>query len=102
MQTGATVMSKRDEYIAKMKQQFDELNVQISDLESKAKAGQKELSEKYDEQLAHLRELSHAAKAKMDELVDAGEDKWEALVTEGEKVHKAFVHSVNYFKSQLK
>lgn len=95
-------MSKRDEYIAKMKQQLDELNVQINELEAKASAGQKELGKKYDDQLAKVREHSHAAKAKMDELVDAGEDKWEALVTEGEKVHKAFVHSVNYFKSQLK
>ena len=95
-------MSTRDEYIAKMKQQLDELNVQIGELESKAKAGQQELGKKYDEQMAHLRELSHAAKVKMDEVTDAGEDKWEALVAEGEKVHKAFVHSVNYFKSQLK
>ena len=60
------------------------------------------IGKKYDDQLAKVREHSHAAKAKMDELVDAGEDKWEALVAEGEKVHKAFVHSVNYFKSQLK
>ena len=95
-------MSTRDEYIAKMKQQLDELNVQIGELESKAKAGQQELGKKYDEQMAHLRELSHAAKEKMDEMMEAGEDKWEALVAEGEKVHKAFVHSVNYFKSQLK
>jgi recombinational DNA repair ATPase RecF len=102
MQTGAAIMSKRDEYIAKMKQQLDDLNTQIGELESKARAGQEELSKKYDEQLAKLREHSHAAKVKLDELVDAGEDKWEALVAEGEKVHKAFVHSVNYFKSQLK
>jgi chromosome segregation ATPase len=95
-------MSKRDEYIAKMKQQLDELNVQMHELESKAKAGQKELGKKYEEQVAHLRELSHAAKEKLDEVMEAGEDKWEALVAEGEKVHKAFVHSVNYFKSQLK
>lgn len=95
-------MSKRDEYIAKMKQQLDELNVQLGELEAKARAGQEDLSKKYEDQLAKLREHSHAAKAKLDELVDAGEDKWDALVAEGEKVHKAFVHSINYFKSQLK
>ncbi len=95
-------MSKRDEYIAKMKQQLDDLNSQIGELETKAKAGQAEFGKKYEEQMANLRELSSTAKAKMDELMEAGEDKWEALITEGEKVHKAFVHSVNYFKSQLK
>ena len=95
-------MSKRDEYIAKMKQQLDDLNAQIGELESKAKAGQKELGKKYDEEVIHLRELSHAVKVKVDEIKDAGEDKWEALVAEGDKVHKAFVRSFNYFKSQLK
>jgi ATP/maltotriose-dependent transcriptional regulator MalT len=94
-------MSKRDEYIAKMKQQLDELNTQLGELESKAKAGQKELGKKYDEQVTHLRELSLASRKKLDEVMEAGEDKWEALVAEGEKVHKAFVHSVHYFKSQL-
>ena len=95
-------MSKRDEYIAKMKQQLGELNTQLGELESKAKAGQKELGKKYDEQVANLRELSHASKKKLDEVTEAGEDKWEALVAEGDKVHKAFVHSLNYFKSQMK
>jgi len=51
--------------------------------------------------MTHLRELSHVAKEKLDEVMEAGEDKWEALVAEGEKVHKAFIHSVHYFKSQL-
>ena len=95
-------MSKRDEYVEKMKQQIDELNTQISELEAKAKTGTEELGKKYEEQVAHLRELSASAMQKMEEIREAGEDKWEALVAEGEKVHKAFVHSVNYFKSQLK
>jgi hypothetical protein len=38
----------------------------------------------------------------MEEIKEASEDKWEALVEEGERVQKAFVHSFNYFKSQLK
>lgn len=95
-------MSNRDAYIEKMKHQLDALNTQIDDLESRAKAGQHELGEKYAEQLANLRQMSHAAKVKMDEVKEAGEDKWEALVAEGDKLHKAFVHSFNYFKSQLK
>jgi hypothetical protein len=38
----------------------------------------------------------------MEAMKAASESKWDELLAEGEKVHKAFVHSVNYFKSQLK
>lgn len=95
-------MSKRDEYVEKMKGQLDELNTQFGELEQKAKAGQQELGKKYQEQLVQLHDASQAAKAKMEEIAAAGEDKWEGLMAEGEKVHKAFVHSLHYFKSQLK
>ena len=94
-------MSKRDEYVAKMKQQLDELNAQIGELESKAQAGQEGLKKEYEEQLANLKEHSQAALMKLNEVKNAGEEKWDELIAEGEKVHKAFVHSVNYFKSQL-
>jgi TolA-binding protein len=95
-------MSKRDEYIAKMKQQLDELNAQIGELEAKTQAGQEGLKKEYEEQLAKLRAHSQSAMMKLNELKGAGEEKWDELIAEGEKVHKAFVHSVNYFKSQLK
>ena len=38
----------------------------------------------------------------MEEIKGSSEEKWEALVAEGDKIQKAFVHSFNYFKSQLK
>ena len=94
-------MSKRDEYVAKMKQQLDDLNTQIGDLEAKAKAGQEELHKEYDEQLAKLKQQSQVALQKLNELKGAGEEKWDELIAEGDKVYKAFVHSVNYFKSQV-
>jgi len=37
----------------------------------------------------------------MEELKSTGEDRWDAMVTEMEKVRDAFVHSFSYFKSQL-
>jgi predicted nucleic acid-binding Zn-ribbon protein len=95
-------MSKRDEYVEKMKHQLDALNAQLTELEAKGEAAQKEFREKHQEQIAQLREHYISALAKMDEIKSASEEKWESLVVEGEKVHKAFVHSVNYFKSQLK
>lgn len=95
-------MSKRDQYVQKMKQQIDDLNGQIDKLGKKAKVANVELRAKYDKQLGELRKLSKSANKKMEEIKDSGEDKWEALVAEADKVQKAFVHSFNYFKSQLK
>jgi len=37
----------------------------------------------------------------LDELKAATAETWESLVAETEKVRDAFVHSFNYFKSQL-
>ena len=84
-----------------MKQQLDDLNAQIGDLEAKAKAGQEELHKEYNEQLAKLKQQSQVALQKLNELKGAGEEKWDELIAEGDKVYKAFVHSVNYFKSQV-
>jgi len=95
-------MSKRDEYISKMKHQLDELNKQLQELEAKGEAAQAEFREKHAEQITQLRQHYDAALAKMNEIRSASEDKWESLVADGEKLHKAFVHSFNYFKSQLK
>jgi len=95
-------MPTREELIEKMKHQLDELNAELDELEHKAKAGREKLGQTYDEQIAHLKTGSAAVKHKIDEMRAAGDDRWEALVAEAEKVRKAFVHSFNYFKSQLK
>jgi vacuolar-type H+-ATPase subunit H len=95
-------MSKRDEVIEKLKKQLDVMNQQIDELELKAGQVSGEAREKYREQMVHLREMSQPARDKLSELKTAGEGQWDALTVEAEKVYKAFVHSVNYFKSQLK
>ena len=95
-------MSRRDELIEKLKSQLDALNVQIDELEMKAGEVSGEAREKYKEQMVHLREMSQPARDKLAELKTAGEGQWDALSAEAEKIYKAFVHSVNYFKSQLK
>lgn len=94
-------MSKRDDYIAKMKLQLDELDAQMSKLEAKAQVAKDDARDKYKEEMAKLRHQSTLAKGKLDDLKAAGEDKWDALVAEMEKVRDAFKHSFSYFKSQL-
>jgi hypothetical protein len=94
-------VKNKDTYIAKMKLQLDELDAKMDALELKAKDAKDAAHEKYVEEMAKLRHQSKLAKTKFDAMVDAGEDKWDSMVVEMDKVRDAFVHSFNYFKSQL-
>ena len=94
-------MSNRDAYIEKTKLQLDELNAKMNRLEAKAKEAKEEARDKYKEEMGKLRRQSQLAVAKLDELKAAGEDSWEAMVAEMEKVRDAFTHAFHYFKSQL-
>ena len=94
-------MSKRDEYIAKMKLQLDELDARMDKLQADAKVLKAEARVKYEEQLTQLQAASKAAKAQLHGVVTSSEDAWENLVAEMEKLRDAFKHSFSYFKSQL-
>lgn len=94
-------MGKRDEYVKKMKLQLDELNATMAKLEAKAQEAKEDARDKYKEEMRKLRHQSKLAAAKLDQLQAAGEDTWETMVAETEKVRDAFVHSFHYFKSQL-
>ena len=94
-------MVTKNAYIEKMKAQLDELNVRMERLGERATEAQASVHATYAKDMAQLRERSIQAKTKMEELKVAGEDRWDAMVTEMEKVRDAFVHSFSYFKSQL-
>ncbi|MDZ4729521.1 MAG: hypothetical protein SH820_06235 [Xanthomonadales bacterium] len=98
---GKGYMSKRDEYVAKMKSQLDAINAQLDKLADKSKSTKKELQDKYKKEMADLRAQSKKASAKLDELKTTGEAGWDKMVAEMEKVGNAFKHSFRYFKSQL-
>ena len=91
----------REAYISKMKLQLDELDAKMNTLEAKAADAKDAAHDKYVEEMAKLRAQSKVTKAKFDDLIAAGEDKWDNMVVEMEKVRDAFVHSFHYFKSQL-
>lgn len=94
-------MTTREAYIEKMKTQLDELNVRMDHLGDKAAEAQANVRASYQKDMLALRTQSAEAKAKMEELKSAGEDRWDAMVAEMEKVRDAFVHSFSYFKSQV-
>jgi ElaB/YqjD/DUF883 family membrane-anchored ribosome-binding protein len=95
-------MSGRDEFVEKLKNQLDQLNQLVDELESKAGELSGQAREKVDAQISQLQEMAKPARDKLRELKAVGEGRWAQMVSEAEKVHKAFVHSFNYFKSQLK
>ena len=94
-------MTTKNAYIEKMKSQLDELNANMNQLEAKAKEAKADARDAYLEEMRKLRHQSRLAGAKLDELKAAGEDTWKTMTTEMDKVREAFVHSFNYFKSQV-
>ena len=94
-------MSKRDQYVEKMKSQLDDMNAKLDKLAAKSKSAKKEMQAKYKQEMADLRAQSSRANAKLEELKNAGEDSWDSMVAEMDKIGDAFKHSYNYFKSQL-
>lgn len=95
-------MSKsRDQFVAAMKAQIDETNAMLDDLEKKAKKAGAEAQAKYEQQIASLQEQSDEAQKKLKQIAAAGEDAWKDMIAEAEKLRDAFIHSFNYFKSQL-
>lgn len=95
-------MSARDEFVAKLKGQLDELNAEIGQWEGRAREAEGAAREKLETLMADLRSQARIAQAKLDEVRAAGEDSWETASAKLEKLRDAFVHSFNYFKSQLK
>ena len=94
-------MSRRDEYVATMKSQLDDMNAQLDELAEKSSNAKKEMQAKYEQEMADLRAQSARASTKLDELKASGKDNWDSMVAEMDKIGDAFKHSYNYFKSQL-
>lgn len=94
-------MTAKNVYIEKMKLQLDELNASMATLEGNAKTAREEARAKYREEMDKLKHQSTLALAKLEEVKASGEDRWESMVAEMEKVREAFAHSFRYFKSQL-
>ncbi|WP_296495071.1 hypothetical protein [Rhodoferax sp.] len=94
-------MTTKNVYIEAMKTQLDELNANMNKLDAKAKEAKADARDAYLEEMRKLRHQSKLAGVKLDELKEASQDNWDSMVKEADKVREAFVHSFNYFKSQV-
>ena len=95
-------MSKREEYVARMKQQLDEWNADLDTLEAKLLDVSEPVRSKLEPQLAKARDGYDSARRKLREVRDSGEESWEDMTDDVEHVWKTLRQSINYFKSQLK
>jgi hypothetical protein len=94
-------MSKQDVYIAKMKLQLDELNLKMTEIESRASEAGHEAKAAYQEEVHKLRAHSRQAGDKLDQMRAAAAGSWHDMVSEMEKLRHAFTSSFAYFKSQV-
>lgn len=95
-------MTKKDEYVEKMKKQLDAWSTDIDELQVKANLAKAELKTKYEEQIADLRRKRAEGEAKLGQVQRAAEDSWEKLKGETEKALGALKGAVNEFKSRMK
>jgi hypothetical protein len=93
--------TKHNAYIESMKTQLDALNINLNKIEVKAQEAKGEARAAYLEEMRKLRHQSKLAGAKFEEIRLAGEDTWDSMVTEMDKLREAFTHSFHYFKSQV-
>ena len=92
----------RDEFVESLKQQLDELNAEVDELEAKMKNAREDVRGEYEERLAQAIAEGDRARQKLEEVREAGEDAWEDMKDEAEHAWKALRNSVNYFKSHFK
>jgi len=91
-------MSLRETYMENMKQQLDELNVQMHQLESMAKEISEDTRNQYKVELRKLRRQSLMADEMFGELKGASDDAWAGMTSAAEKMRDTFIHSFRYFK----
>jgi hypothetical protein len=91
----------REDYTAKVKLQLNELDACIDALESRMHEAKAEVRASYRAELSKLRHQSELVSTQLAQIKTSGEVSWGKMVQEMDKVRDAFMHSLNYFKSQF-
>jgi len=72
-------MSNRDDYVATMKQQSDELKAEIDTLETKAQEAKEDAKTKHQDSNQQLRTKYQKGETRLEAIKAAAEDSWENL-----------------------
>jgi hypothetical protein len=88
-------MTTRDEYVAKMESQLDDMNAQQDKPAAKSRVDRQEMQAGYNQEMADQQAPSSKVSARLDEVLTAGEEIWEDMFAEMEKIGDAYKHSYN-------
>jgi ElaB/YqjD/DUF883 family membrane-anchored ribosome-binding protein len=95
-------MSKKDEYVEKMKSQLDTWNAAFAKWEAKAKEAQTELRAEHEKQLAEFYRLRDQGREKMKQVQSAAGDAWMDMTRGADeawaKMREAFEKAHSHFK----
>lgn len=92
----------RKDFISAVKEQLDELDGRIDDLEKKREELTGEARQEYEKRLDELTGIRRDAERRLKDVQSAGEEKWQQLKDEAEHTRKALRNSFNYFKAHFK
>jgi uncharacterized coiled-coil DUF342 family protein len=95
-------MSKRDEFIAKMKGRLDEWNQEIDKFEEMIAKVKADIKGVYQTQIDEMRRKRREGDRKLEQIRAAGEGTWEQLKTETEHAWIAMKDALAAFKASYR
>ncbi|MGD9386406.1 MAG: hypothetical protein PVF28_07615 [Thioalkalispiraceae bacterium] len=94
-------MSKRDEYVAKLKTKLDDWNEDIDKLEAKADNVKGDMKEKYAEEIDAVKKQREVVKEKANELINSSEEAWDELKTGIESAWQKLTEAIDRAHSKF-
>jgi hypothetical protein len=95
-------MTKRDEYVDKLKKQLDDWNAEATKWEAKAKAAQANMRGEYEKQLAAFRRQRDHAMEQMRRIQASSGDAWQDLVHGADDAWAKMREAVEKARSEFK
>jgi len=99
--TAGESMSKRDEYVERLKAQLDQWNAEVTKWEAQAREAQASMRAEYDKQLAEFRERRDQALKTLHDVQSASVDMWADLARGSDeawaKMREAFEKARSHF-----
>jgi chromosome segregation ATPase len=92
----------RNEFVNKMKEQLDEFNRKLDDLEKKRADYGEEARARFDKRITELKEKRREASKRLDEINQAGDKAWEDLKTGATAAWKSLQESFEQARSHFK
>lgn len=92
----------RNEFVSKMKQQLDEFNLKLDDLEKKRAEYGEEARARFDKRMEELKQKRREASKRLDEIDQAAEKAWEDLKAGATAAWNSLQESFDQARSHFK